>query len=562
MKHFRSLLFSLVLLLVSLAGAAEWSEIANSQHSLRSLGKEFYVDVPVAPIQGARLILFNADAAKRLGLEVPADPAVLEKVILDNFALFVNPENPTKHMMATYYQDSGRKGPGEANGDGRAVWTGESKLGNGSVDFVLKGIGVTPLAWTNHPESGHKDGLQAVGEAVHSFVHSEANFKNGLDSTVDLAVIEIPLQKENKYTGKMENATITLRAGDQFRVAHLAYHSDNISNQKKFFNYIMDREFRVKDPVEYFRQFTLNLSEEAARMYDLHAVHGSPTLGNRSLRGSTIDMGTFRYLDANHGEYSYLFNRMFHRKQKEQMRSYIRNNLDFLLSTGVIAREQYPTISAMGDRLFDDTYKETLTKLWLGRLGLNEMQMAKIGPEIRSRFYLDVFRLYEESANTKTTLAGQEIKPAAIDVRQIFKNILAHLSEGGDLNKLTPVKRPWMNSDRSYLYRDFKDTAAYIIRSLDLSKDEWRELYLRNQKANASVREVPTDDLFFQKEKVITEMIEKKKSYVEISKVAMDSVNDLVDDLLERTAQPEGYRMMSGLKKSTAVAVRCEKVFF
>ncbi len=561
--------------------ATDWSEIANSQHSLKNLGSEFYIDVPLAPVEGARLVLFNKDAAKRLGLEIPEDPAALEKMILKNFALFVNKEHPTTHMMATYYLDSGKKEPGGALGDGRAVWTGESRSGNFGVDFVLKGIGPTPLAWENHSDSGHKDGLQSMTEAIHSFIHSEANFRNGLDSTVDLAVIEIPQQKLNKYTGKMENATITLRAGDQLRVAHLSYHADNPENFKKIFNYAMKREFGINDDIrEFMKKFTVNLAEESARYFDLHAVHGSPTHGNRTLRGATIDMGTFRYLDANHQQYSYLFKRLKYKNQTDHFKMSLDKILYLSETAQLISRKTSKEISSSSEKIFQETYENTLKDIWLGRLGLTEVQMQGLSPQLKDEFYKATLALYQDEAISNTELSGQKVtRTAFFDVRSIFQNVLTNIATNAATSNLIVKSREWQNSSlkakvffdkisggqfvgplHMHKLANFKKVAMEVIQSLELSPVEWYQLYTRSKAANHSKREVPVDEIFFNKEKEVAALIESKKSFLEISKVALDSSEDLVDTVPERRSQPQGYQLMKGVQQSLG-GIRCEKIF-
>ena len=247
-------------------------------------------------------------------------------------------------MIATRYLDSKEKKPGEALGDGHAVWSGEiiNTLPDGKlayIDIILKGIGQTPLAWTNHDNPEHSDGLQTTNEAVHSYLMSEINWRNNLDSTIDLAVIEIPIKKIEKRSGEFTKCAITVRVGAQTRLAHLSYWADDYPHFKKIRDFVVKRdlglkldfEISTKHIQEYLEKLTDNLADEVARYFDLNAVHGSPTMGNRTTRGSTIDLGTFRYLDAHHIDYRYLVQKLSLGGEFGQVQQF-KNYLDVLAS--------------------------------------------------------------------------------------------------------------------------------------------------------------------------------------------------------------------------------------
>jgi hypothetical protein len=82
--------------------------MSSGHHSLQTLGPEYSIQIPVRRIEGAKLILFNHQLAERLGLQLPSDPAQLEKMILDHFAFTIakDGEPSDRTWMATYYLDS------------------------------------------------------------------------------------------------------------------------------------------------------------------------------------------------------------------------------------------------------------------------------------------------------------------------------------------------------------------------------------------------------------------------------------------------------------------------
>lgn len=416
----------LFILQTAYADAIQISEISQNGHSYQSLGSAHSIMVPVQPIAGSRLVLFNHDAARRLGITVPSDPNELEKLVLDSFAVQVS-ETGDRKLMATYYQDSNSKSAGEALGDGRALWLSDLTLGDGtSVDFVLKGVGKTPLAWTNHTEEGHKDGLQSMTEAIHSYIHSEANFRNGIDSTVDIAVIEIPLLKKDKYTGKMEKASITLRAGHQFRVAHLRYHSDNPEHLTQLLEYLWNREFKGKpNAKEFLTRFTHRLAEDAARYTDLIAVHGSPTSGNRTALGGSIDMGTFRYMDGFHKNYSYLFGRLQFAYQNHQMKEYVNDMVSYFVKSGWIQETEYDHFFQEQHNIFDQNYRNLLTSFWLQRMGFSEQQIQTVTVDQKNRLHNILTVMMNRQTTQTFNLGGQTIPASYYDIHHILSVIVA-----------------------------------------------------------------------------------------------------------------------------------------
>jgi nicotinate-nucleotide adenylyltransferase len=437
------------------------TRMSDGSHSLQRLGAKYSRRVPIRKIEGARLVLFNSRLAQALGLDLPSDPAELERVILERFAYVIakKGEPSERAWMATYYQDSNGKEKGEARGDGRALWSGEIELRPNQknnhdvfpIDVVVKGVGQTPLAWTNHDDPGHKDGLQSLREAVHSFIMSEANDRNELNTTMDLAVIEIPVAKKDKHSGQQENAALTVRVGEQTRIAHLRYWADRPTEFKKLFDYVVNRALHrpQETPIQtgdydlYIQKLATNLADEAARYYDLHAVHASPTPGNRTTSGATIDLGTFRYLDTHHADYTYLFDQLSlggKYGQREQMKDYIALVEDYALDAGI-------EFSSKPGATFTRVFNQRLLQLWMQRLGLPE------GTKLKRETKLEIVRLFKELSESVSDrlykLGDREFHPAQYDMRRIFEGIPALVNAKTNGEALAQAKsllqsnRPW-----------------------------------------------------------------------------------------------------------------------
>jgi hypothetical protein len=427
----------------------KWKRLASGQHSFRDLGPDFHVDLPMRRVEGAKLAYFNRPLAKRLGLQTPTDRDELQKLMTGLFALEIDPtgQSPLR-MMATKYQDSDRKAPGFPLGDGRAVWTGEIevKLPDGRtvyVDVTAKGIGQTPLAWTRN-DAAHSDGRQKIREFVRSAIISRANVRNELDSTDDLMAFVV-------YEDGKPVRSISVRAGNQTRTAHFRFHGyqEEWRNMEKMVEYVVRRDLGLardakigpNDVSRYFAEFVDNLAEETARYADLSAIHGAPTGGNRTTRGSTIDLMEFWYHDAHHGNFRYLFDRMVLEGQARSMRDYGNEIL------GYLQQGQYPvpenlTHGAIRQR-FEEVYARELTKFWLNRLGIPPKEAAKLSPAARGRFFAAARDLHHSVGTELRPIFWQEIPPAAFDMRTVFSRTLAEWETPKRMNVIFRNDRPW-----------------------------------------------------------------------------------------------------------------------
>lgn len=302
--------------------SARWEDLRDGQHSLRKLGPDFSIEMPVRRLKDARVLLFNQAFARALGLPVPSDPAEAERFLIDLLGWEIDPDLPygadvpagVPTRIATYYYDSPppkeddpfggsgwsppEKQPGEARGDGRVIWLGEFVIRRDDgtllfLDVTSRGVGaVKPLAWTNHPKGTHQNGRQEFDEGPISYVNSAANWENQLDTSVDLVTFVVG------------DRTITVRAGNMTRFAHFRYHDDDLKRMIRITDYIINRTLGRKpdapvaggDARTYLDRVALRLGENSARTRALRMVHGSPTYGNMGTAGGFLDTTTNVYL--------------------------------------------------------------------------------------------------------------------------------------------------------------------------------------------------------------------------------------------------------------------------
>jgi uncharacterized protein YdiU (UPF0061 family) len=558
--------FLALLLTITSAWCATWDDLSNGRHSFRRLGKSYSVSMSMKRPKGARLVLFNYRLAEQLGLSVPKDPKELEKLVLDHFAWVVDSSRKSpKDFFSTYYQDSDTNEQGAARGDGRMVWTGEiqKKMPDGRIiylDVTLKGIGRTPMAWTNHSNPGHSDGIQGMDEAMHSYIMSEASVRNQLDSTVDLAVIELPdWIKEKTHSGVPEKGAITIRIGNQTRIAHLRNFVEDPIQFRKILDYVIRRDLNLpletkvtRQHFDRFRnQFVDNLAVETARYYDLHAIHGAPTGGNRTTQGSTIDLSTFKYLDAHHSGFTYLFDRRMlggEFDQIEQMSKYISNFAAHVLWS----HYQYPISAAQKDQMmsmFKARISVMLETLLFNRLGLSPSDVKQLSPETRTKFVKVVREVFEATGSRGFDVGWKTITPAAYDPREILKNTFRVLQSPRDhwtsgIRKLFQTDRSW----RSHIsadpdFQNYLNVVTEILSELKLEtpKPEWVR---RAERIGRNYRQEVGKTAFEATEGPLMERIRYGEEFSSLSARAERVIQSLVDEPLpvrERTQFGEPY---------------------
>lgn len=537
------ILLAALLLLVPHAFAAGWADLASGQHSFKTLGSDFYVDVPVRRIPNAKVTLsfVNRDLVKKLGLELPDDPVKAEEMLKDLFAWEVDPNGSSpKKWFATHYQDSNGKGAGEAQGDGRALWTGELQLQRPDgrilyVDGVQKGVGPTPYAWTNNPT--HKDGKQKTEELVISGIRSMADLGNQLDSTGD--ILGFTIRDANG-----EVRSMTLRVGRQTRPAHIRYHDDKPTNERKMVDYIVTRDLgfpigtTVTDDMflQWEKNFALNNAEDTARVFALIGFYEHPTMGNKTTTGGSIDLNGRQYLDAYHTNMHHLYGRLFVRDQVQIQKDYLR------FINGNLSRANYRSninLNAVTNRLekaFDERFVEVASTMFLRGLGLDDLEIGRLSSNARLELYDAMSALMRATGNQPRDLImlNKGIIPAAFDTRKILRGTMSAFASSNprdELAKLYTVDYKWnttLPGDHPDLKANYERAVKRIVVELGSQiKSTWI--------ANAEKRNKPTrfdttsDGIWDLYAHPIRKMAEAGVSWVTISDQMEKAASHFVD---------------------------------
>jgi hypothetical protein len=522
-----------------------WVRMSSGSHSVRDLGPGFSIEVPVVRDPTAKLAFFNYDIADRMGVPYPKDPKALKRMLEERFGWKVDPtgKSPVK-WIATHYMDSGGKGPGHAQGDGRALWSGELvfQAADGRyhyVDVIQKGVGATPFAWIGNP--GHEDGLQSVGELVKSAILTDANLRNGLDPTADLF----------GFTALHGDQVVSrsVRVGHQIRPAHHLWHADNPRDYRRILEYDVRRNLGLPldAPVgqaeirQFLLHFAENSAEETARGFDLHGIQQNPTAGNKTTRGGSIDLGGWLYLDAHHSEYRHLFDQLEFGKQIDYQLDYF----PILLQAMDQAYVGKPISQRALERAFETRLEDTLERVWLARLGLTPEESARVKPRTAKKFREAVEELYRAEGNGKATMRGgkingQGITPAAYDMRRAFAATLGARarpeSERAEaLRQAFVSDRSWFSAapgDHAKARKAYLNAVEKIVRELSPAgkvEPRWGE---RARSVNAAHRFEPGfPDLWWERNEgpIIRKLETHDYDFLDINRMIRDAPRSTVD---------------------------------
>lgn len=200
---------------------SEYSEFdaIDGSHPYKNLGPDCCVEYPVFNLKKGKVVYFNYDLAKDMGLitkdhKQKLNPQ-LEKKILDTFSIQIINEydvlskkripnhliKPNKYMATRYLQLQHKNKQGKTSGDGRSIWNGQVKFNKKTWDVSSRGTGVTCLSpgsaisakplKTGNTDTGYGCGQAEIDELVSCAIMSEVVHKMGIYSERVLTVIDL-----------------------------------------------------------------------------------------------------------------------------------------------------------------------------------------------------------------------------------------------------------------------------------------------------------------------------------------------------------------------------------
>lgn len=262
----------------------------NFDNSYADLPKLLFTVQNPQPIKAPKLVIFNNNFAKSLGL----NDEVFESK--DGVDILSGNRIPDGALPLAQAYAGHQFGYFNMLGDGRAVLLGEHITPtNNRVDIQLKGSGRTPY-------SRGGDGRAALGPMLREYIISEAMYGLGIPTTRSLAVVttgeSIIRQKEEK------GAILTRVAASHIRVGTFQYVSQwgTVQELKALADYTLERHF--KDYHEQENKYLFLLREVIKRQAELIAkwqlvgfIHGVMNTDNMAVSGETIDYGPCAFMD-------------------------------------------------------------------------------------------------------------------------------------------------------------------------------------------------------------------------------------------------------------------------
>jgi serine/tyrosine/threonine adenylyltransferase len=277
--------------------------------SYTDLPEQFFTRINPAPVSEPKLLLFNADLAKILGINLPVDDKEMLAQIFSGNTL-------PKEVNSIAQAYAGHQfGHFSILGDGRAHLIGEQITpDNKRFDIQLKGSGPTPYS-----RSG--DGRAALAPMLREYLISEAMHALKIPTTRSLALV---LTGESVIrSSPLDGAILTRVASSHLRVGTFEYANatQGFEDLKKLADYAIERHYPevIKQENPYLGFLKAVIERQAkliAAWMHIGFIHGVMNTDNMTISGETIDYGPCAFMDIfsmgavfssidSHGRYKY-----------------------------------------------------------------------------------------------------------------------------------------------------------------------------------------------------------------------------------------------------------------
>lgn len=458
-----------------------------------------FVEYQARVLRGCRVLFFNFDLAKEMGL-IPADhplrmnPA-LEKEILSAFALRIVNEydqlsgevfpardiKPNRYMATRYLQLQHDCKKGHTSGDGRSIWNGQFVSKDGMAwDLSSCGTGVTRLSpgfvqegrpiRSGDPNVSYGSGLADVDEGLTAAILSESFHRRGLLTERTLVVIDAP-------GGRGINVRA---AANLLRPSHLFLHlkqGNQLMLKRALDFYIAKQRYNKEWPAaegdkydHFLSRIARQYGEFAARLEDEYIFCWLDWDGdNMLLDGGIIDYGSIRQFGLCHHRYRYDDVDRFSTNLKEQrakarglVQTFVQL-VDFVRSGQKRHLRAFAASPALAE--FDRSFDATRTDLLLKRMGLSPAQRRHC-IERRPRLVAELERSYRfferrESPRGMRRVPDGVNNPAIFCARSLLRELPRMLLlEGRALQPeefLALMKTPFLTKKES------RQTASYAM---------------------------------------------------------------------------------------------------
>ncbi|QLE78695.1 hypothetical protein FLM55_02625 [Francisella sp. Scap27] len=252
--------------------------------SYKELSQEFYTPQGVYKYPNAKIVIFNDELAKELGIKFD-DYSTKEKL---DFLLGYSAKQPIAQAYAGH-----QFGHFTTLGDGRAILLGECKNSEGdSVDIQLKGAGRTAY-------SRGGDGKAPLGAMLREYIVSEAMYNLEIPTSRILAVITTG---ENIQRNTLEQGAIAVRvASSHVRVGTFQYAATLSENHsQELLDYTIKRHNIPYEDNKALGLLDFVIDKQSTLITEWERVgfiHGVMNTDNMTISGETIDYGPCAFIN-------------------------------------------------------------------------------------------------------------------------------------------------------------------------------------------------------------------------------------------------------------------------
>ena len=445
----------------------------DGRHPLRDQVPGAYVDYAARKRHGGKVIYFNFNLAKDMGL-IPKDHEHklshdLTQALLDTFSIQIINEydiiNKSKipkqdikehqYMATRYLQLQHPNKQGLTSGDGRSLWNGFFKGKNGVTwDISSCGTGATCLSpasainkkfyKTGDPSvsygCGYSDLLDGFGNAI----FSEVIHRNNIRTERTLCVIEYA-----------KGLSINVRAGKNLlRPSHFFNHlkQENFPRLQAAVDYFIERqinnkEFNKRDceknPYAYLLDYvSTTFSDICAQFENEYIFCWLDWDGDNILiDGGIIDYGSIRQFGLFHHEYRYDDVERWSTTITEQ-KSKARHTVQvFAQMCDYLAKGRKRPLSEFSNsralKNFDRNFQKKKREYLLGRIGFNKTYVSllmKSTSGVISEFE-KVFSVFERTTSSQGLIKIEDgiTKNAVFCMRDILRELPPHFLQTQEL---------------------------------------------------------------------------------------------------------------------------------
>ena len=403
----------------------------DGRHDLQGLLPEGVVLYPARRLQQGKVIYFNFQLAREMGLLPEDHPdqlnASLEKKLLDTFSIqIINEFDQQKkkafkaetlkehpYMATRYLQLQHPSKQGKTSGDGRSIWNGQVEFKGKTWDVSSRGTGVTCLApgsveaqrplQTGKEEFGYGCGQAELDELIGCSLMAEIMHLQGLHTERVLCVIEL----NNKVGIGVRAAPSLIRPAHLF----LFLKQNRLAELKKVTDYLIEQQaknqgLQTKKSSRY-SDWALHIAERFATFtarLDIDYIFawldwdGDNVLADAGI----IDYGSVRQFGIRHDQYRYddierFSTNLNEQKQKARLLVQVMAQIADALTHG--ARKPLKEfVNSAACKRFDEMFLSARRERWLFRLGFSEQQRKKLetDPQLLKAFEQE-FQYFERA---------------------------------------------------------------------------------------------------------------------------------------------------------------------